>query len=368
MKILLAVYHDIHTEARTQELLDCSSKMGETIFISYSKIDKYKNVKSIVTGRGKKRYFPFVFKVIKYIKKVNPDIVILHDNYTAIILWWMKVFRKRNFIIYDSSELYIDLKPKKFKHKIAMIMQYIENKYLKFANIVIAANEERARIMKRFFKLKNKPIVFDNIHKINENYDIVLCEKKYKKIFNNKFVILYGGGIGERRMTYELATAIGELKEDFYLIITGSSTKEEQKKFEAFIQMQGFNNIIYLGFVPREEFKYLLQNSKISVSAFDDKTLNNKYCASGKVYESLFENTPVLTTENPPFRNLCNTYKVGVCNNDFKKGILTIRNNYMFYKKNIRKFISSVDYESRVTKLSEKILEIYSDYNEKNTH
>ena len=87
---------------------------------------------------------------------------------------------------------------------IAHIMQVFENRNLKYADIVISANMERSKIMKEYFKLKSLPIVFDNIHKINDKYDIEECDKNTHNILTEVFYCLCWWSI---ETTYDLRTS-----------------------------------------------------------------------------------------------------------------------------------------------------------------
>lgn len=353
MKVMFIVYHDIRTNARSQEILECAKRLGDdTIFVSYSKPFNDSGCKCILTGKGKRDYFAFINDSIKAIKVENPNIVILHDNYTAAILRWVHKHRKNIYVIYDSSELYIDQKYKSLKMIIASHMKYFEKKYLRYANIVIAANVERANIMKDYFELNETPLVFDNMYRVHDNYDVLECNKKYGHLFSDDvFCIVYAGGIGKSRMTFELAEAVGNLGNNYRLVVVGQSTDAEKKQFYSLIKDRSLNNIFYLGFIPRNEWRYLLNRANISVSVFAQDTVNNIYCASGKLYESLFEGTPILTSENPPLKLICNEYKVGVSNINFEEGILELNKNYNYYCKNVQTYIGTLDIKERIDTL-----------------
>lgn len=356
MKIMFIAYHDILTEARTQEILKCAEGLGDAYFVSYSKPKNSEKCISLLTGNGIRGYRSFIKDSIKYIKEINPDVIILHDNYTSIILAWLIKFRKNTFIIYDSSELYIDLKPKKLKQRLAQIMQYIENKYLRYADVTIAANIERASIMEELQKLEKKPLVFDNIHKIEDSYDEIKCNEKYGEYFRKDvFTVLYAGGISENRKTYELADAVGKLGNRYSLIVIGAASNEEKNKFKKYLEERKYYNINYLGFIPREEFRFLLNKACVSVSAFAQDTLNNKFCASGKVYESIFEGTPILTTENPPLKRICKEYGVGISTSNFKDGIKSLQENYDIYCNNVVKYAKQINYEERIDILQKSL-------------
>lgn len=359
MKVMFIAYHDIRTEARSQEILECAKQLGdETVFVSYSEPFKNREVRNILTSNGERKYFVFIREAIKAIKMENPDIVILHDNYTAAILRWIHKHRKDIYVIYDSSELYIDGKLKTFKGLVARHMRYFEKKYLKYADIVIAANIERAQIMKEYFKLNEIPIIFDNIHKIDDEYDISECNAKYGYLFNDDaFYIVYAGGISKRRMTFELVEAVGNLGDNFRLLILGRANTQDKEELDLMLNKNKFYNISYLGFVPRNEWRYILSKSHISVSAFAQDTVNNINCASGKLYESLFEGKPILTSTNPPLKRICNDYKVGVSNDNFLEGILELEKNYDNYCENVESYVNTLDYEGRISVLVEMLKE-----------
>lgn len=350
MKVMFIVYHDIRTEARSQEILESAKKLGETVLVSYSTPINDSDCKCIQTGKGKRNYFSFIKDSIMAIKNEEPNIIILHDNYTALILRWIHKNRKHIYVIYDSSELYIDkVKYKSIKEIVASHMKYFEKKYLRYANIVIAANIERASIMKNYFKLKESPLVFDNVHIIEDEYDVIECNKKYKDIFaDNAFYIVYAGGIGKGRLTFDLAESVGSLGLNYRLLIVGQTTESEKKQFYSMINEEKYKNIFYFGFVPRNEWRYLLSKAHVSVSAFAQDTVNNTYCASGKLYESLFEGKPILTSENPPLKRICDEHGVGVSTSNFTNGILELKNNYDYYSQNVQTYIKTVDMKGRI--------------------
>lgn len=354
MRIMFIVYHDLKTEARSQEILECAQKIGQTILVSYSRPSNDAKFKFIVTGNGKRKYFQFIFTSIKSIVKENPDVIILHDNYTSIIIPFLLIFKKNTKLIYDSSELYIEKRLIKSVKLIgAAVLKLFEKKYMKFADIVIAANVERAEIMKSYFGLSELPVIFDNIHKIEDDYNLELCEEKFGNLFlEDKFNIIYAGGVSRQRLTFELAEAVGTLGNEYSLVVVGSASRIDREEFSRMLCKSGIKNVTYIGFIQRDELRYMLKKASISVSIFAQDTFNNVYCASGKLFESLFEGTPVLTSENPPLKRVCNDYGIGISTNDFKQGIIHLRSNYDYYHQNVKYYIGTIDVKERIEKLA----------------
>lgn len=356
-KILFGVYDKFSHDQRAIETIMALSMIGDLTVVSYDKIDSMDNVNFVVSGGGKKNYLSFKKCLRKEYKKLNPDFVFLHDNYTAFFINWVKKRNPNSVIFYDSSELYYDQKRSGIIGLKSNILNLQEFKYINRCDIIFAANIERAMIMKDYFHLSKVPIVWDNIHKIDDNIDHVLCDKKFDHIFvDNKKVIFYCGGIHENRGTFDLIKAVEELGSNYMLIVAGTASENDIDKFNKLFNKSKTKNYSYVGFLTRSELRYLLRKSFISVSIFDFSCVNHIFCASGKVYESLFEGVPVLTSINPPFKRLCDDYGVGVSCLNYVDGIKNIEKNYEKYKKNIKKYIENIDYENRVSRLK-KIIE-----------
>lgn len=356
-KIVFVAYHDYKTEARTQDILKCAMNLGETVFVSFSKADC--GCQSVQTGEGKRDYFKFIKGAKQTILQEKPDVVILHDDFCMPLLLWIKRKWKDLFVVYDSSELYIDYKPKWHMPKtiFAWCFVQLERRYLNKADMVIAANEERSKMMQKEYALKEMPYVFENIHRIDDPIDTATCDSRYGQYFKNPkdFVIIYAGGIAEDRKTYELVKAVGKLESKFKLIVAGVAQPQEQIKFKRLAKQIGEDRINYIGFVDRATLKYLFQKGKASVSAFKKDCINNTYCASGKVFESLFEGTPIIATENPPLKRLCEVEKIGVANDDFEKAILELEHHYAEYVEYVKTFCECIDYEERIRSLALQI-------------
>ena len=98
--------------------------------------------------------------------------------------------------------------------------------------------------------------------------------------------------------------------------------------------------------------------SQASVVLFDKNSINTKFCASGKCYESLFVKTPILASENPPLKRLCEQEGIGVSNDNFYEGIKTLENNYDYYVKNVENYLLKLDYDNRLKVLEKQILSV----------
>ena len=355
--ILFAIYDKFSHDQRALETIKSLSNIGEVTVVSYDKVDNWDKIKFIVSDNGKRNYLQFKKSLKKTYKKLKPDIVFLHDNYAAFFINWLRKKKENVIIGYDSSELYYDKYDISIRGLKSLILNIQEKKYISQTDFVFAANLERAKIMKDVFHLKKCPIVWDNVHRIDDNINKKECDKKFGNIVSNsQNIIFYCGGIHHNRGTFELIEAVKELGNKYKLVIAGTASKEELKEYKKVLNGSSIKNFTYIGFVSRSELKYFLKKSKISVSIFDLSCINHIFCASGKIYESIFEGVPILTSTNPPFTRLCNEYGIGVSTDDYISGIKKIMNNYDEYVNNTKKLIKMLDYDNRIDKLTNLIL------------
>ncbi|MBE6911287.1 MAG: glycosyltransferase family 4 protein [Ruminococcaceae bacterium] len=361
-KIVFGVYHDINSEARSKEMLECLCKIGKVDFVSYVKPEGFDGVTShIINKKSPLALFAFLREMKKTILKVSPDIVVLHDNTCSALIPFVKKHAPNAKLFYDSSELYI--KDSTFKKRISLdngllivikvfltsFRSRYEKKYLKDADVVFAANIERAEIMKDFFELKCTPIVFDNMHRIDDVYDSQACDNKFKVFSENGFNILFAGGIGTERKTFDYIKSFKTLGKGYNLIIAGAASNKALQQYDELVA--DCDNIHYIGFITRAELKYCMHKSQASVVIFDQDSYNTKYCASGKCFESLFEGVPILASENPPLKRICEENGVGVSCDSYAEAIKKLEENYSIYRKNVTKYIKELNYEGRLVRL-----------------
>ena len=373
MKILLALYHDCNKEERSMELINCCKRLGHLHLVSYvapTDCDNEKITCHLVDKSSPIALLHFINLIKKIAKAEKPDIIFLHDSDCSVVIPYIKKILPQSKLVYDSSEFDKPMKNRKKKKRnngfwIALkgvLTQFrvrSERVYVKYSDLVFAANEERASMMVEYMDLKSKPLVFDNMHKIKDDYDKESCNEKYGNYLKpNKFKVLFAGGIDEERLTFDYVKSFVTLPNKYELIIVGSASPAALMKFKEMIVNNGVENRIhYLGFVTRQELKYLIDNTDASVVVFDKDSYNTLYCASGKFYESLFQGKPILASENPPLKRLCEMYGIGVSNDDYAQGVIELYNNYEYYKSNVCEYVEKLDYDNRIENLANQVME-----------
>ena len=360
MKVVFPIYHEMQFQSRPQECIAALKLMGvdDIVMVTIAPWTLCPEGVRVVLAKydDALRYLHFYNKAIETIKTEKPDMVLLHDDFTAPVLRWLIKHHYKGKILFDESELYIDEKKKikSLKDIGFRFLPYCEEKYLKKVDALMAANKERAEIMVKIYDLPKMPIILENMRRLMVEPNVAACEEKYGALFRkDALTVLYGGGVKANRRTIELAEAVNDLGKPFDLIITGVGDDSEIEKLKAI--MAKTDNIHYVGKAPRAEWKYLITKSDICVSIYSQDTPNNKYCASGRFYEGILEGVPVLATTNPPLLHACEEYGFGVATEDLKAGLIQLRDSYFVYKEKAERFAAECRYEERIPRLAQQL-------------
>ncbi|MGL5962902.1 MAG: glycosyltransferase family 4 protein, partial [Fusobacteriaceae bacterium] len=250
--------------------------------------------------------------VIKYFKKKynTKSYLILRDIFpqNAVDLGIIKnkilfqFFRKKESVLYKESD-YIG----------CMSEGNIE--YIKKHNPEVKL--EKLHILKNWGKIKPKI----NIQK-NE------IRKKYG--FNeNDFILVFGGNMGKPQGLEFLLKAASQYKDkkDIKFLLVGKGN--EKKKLESIKEKENLSNIIFLEFIPREEYELLTGACDVGiVSLHSDFTIPNipsktvDYCKLG---------LPILACTDK------NTDYPHILENEARCGLASIYGDLESYKINIDK-------------------------------
>lgn len=358
MNILFISYGIKEYDGRLMELIKVSNNIGKTEMITCT-VEKTNKHKNSIVIENKQKYLSFKLYIKFLIKCVytaismkNIDILFVDNYFATIPAHIIRIIIKPRLIIQDVRELYFIEDIKSFALKIFCKQ---ESKLIKLSDIVICANEQRAEIMKERYKLKIKPLVFENIRVLSGNFDQTDMDIKYKSHFKYKYNLVCTGGFSILRRTDKLVLAMKELSNDYGLYIVGTGSIEDRRKLDDIIANYNLKNVHFLERVPMNELRYIVQMCHIGIVNYHQEDLNNKYCASGKVYEYIAEGLPIVTTENIPLLNFCNKTKTGESDNDFYKAILKVANNYEYYKHNVQIFLNDFSVTNNINEIVNKI-------------
>ncbi len=335
MNIALISYGEYDYDGRLRELYNNFSKIGTVNMLSRGNrecSEKHRVFRS-------NNYVKFILEAIRFVKKIeNLDIVVLDNRRAALIGLFLK---NKNIIMQDCRELY-DIN--EIKHFVGKVGCIIEKKMIEKSDIIICANKERAEKMEELFDLKRKPIIFENLRKLkysSEDKEETLKEKYANLIKKEEIRIISSSGCSIDRTNDILVNNLKYIDKQYKirLILVGENSGKDYEIIKKLLDDKEIENVTILGKIGQDDLKYLISNSHIGVVNYSNVGLNNRLCASGKLYEFMYEGIPVITTTNVPLKSICENYKIGVSDDLYYEGINDILCNYDYYKNNVLNFI-----------------------------
>ena len=153
----------------------------------------------------------------------RPCFVVAEDFYTTFPAWLAALFTGAK-LIYDAHELMIP-EPGRRQGWRYRIWYPLEKLAVRRAALVIAANEERARVMQRHYRLPQTPVVMQNLPPEREGtVDKAAILKRYPQLGRSspeERLLLYQGNFHLARGLDRFIQALAYLPPHYRLIIAG---------------------------------------------------------------------------------------------------------------------------------------------------
>lgn len=355
MKILLISYDNYKYDGRLRELIKVAKELGEVTYITRaSDGEKPQEAAHILyQDRG---YSHFILFVCRQVQKVGRQDLIFIDNRKGILPGYIAgKLSAADYVVQDCRELYSMKSAAGIAGKIGCL---VEKLFTRHSDVVIAANAYRARLMVKMFGLKKEPFSYENIRRL----EYTSTEKRQQvetecRVFfeEEKFRIISTSGCDMTRTTGKMLEAMKGLGEAYELMLIGESDEEDELIVRETIRSLGLTNVKIFPRMDQDHLKYFIENSQLGMVTYHQRNLNNKYCASGKIYEFLFEGKPVVTSTNPPLKEFCERYKVGQASEDYEQAVRTVAGNYEKWKSRVERYISRADVEGNNHRLAQQI-------------
>lgn len=267
------------------------------------------------------RFLKLIIMTTREIKEA--DLIFIDNRKAAALFYCINLFvRTDKPIIQDMRELYTTFESYSFYSKVGTIFEHLQAKK---SNLVIVCNNYRKRLLEVLLPIK-KIIVFENKRALSRNTLSKPYDSQYtdfvdgnKIDFSNKKInFISTGGINFKRGTGEIIDAVKK-RNEVRLILVGKTSNSDFQEFKK--KAANCKNIHYLGEIPYSSLAELLLIMDVGIVNYAADNLNNRYCASGKIYEYLSIGIPILATSNKPLLETIKKYECGISCYDFNRGI-----------------------------------------------
>lgn len=322
-------------------------------------ISKEKNIITLVNSNSIFnnlifKHLALFFTSLVYILKNKPDVVV-SLNYFTIYIVLTKFFLSKSIYIYDAYELLItdsnSIKRDKFWFR-------IEKMFIKGYDIVIAANEERASLMKdyygkyffkRLLEIRNIPQFSQGLI---ESVEVIIGDWNSKILKSDK-VVLYQGDVTEDRNLGKFIASLYSLPVNYKILIVGDGAALPNLKTR-FKDLEDQNRLVFTGRVENNKLFHFTGLGKVGIVSYPYTGLNNIYCSPNKIYEYTQFGLALLCTQQPPLENVIDKYGIGKCiskddsSEMVAKKIEEIFNSLETYQQNIQTFAKENTWEKEV--------------------
>lgn len=323
-RILVILYGNLEFDGRVQRIAEIAKEFGSVTVIDVVPVaSDEKEVSDIarlsVRVRPEwgqlRRHYEFNRQVISFVRKERPDLVFAEDYYTPFAGFLSKIFGDSLFV-YDAHELIIPERSLLGLSFREAVWYLLEKFAIKYADLVLAANPERAKLMHEHYGLPVVPSYMRNIPKrslvspldeeaVLEQYPFLL------KRDESSMVVLYQGDVSLKRGIGRFIDAMAFMSHNSMFVIAGDGPDRSmiEDRYSDLIE-QG--RLKMLGRVPQDLLPSVTKFADVGVVTYPLQGLNNLYCAPNKIFEYLNANVPVVTTNQLPLRNILGAYRVGL--------------------------------------------------------
>lgn len=262
-------------------------------------------------------------------------ILILNRKSALIFLLYYPLFcllsrTDRLHVIYDMWEFYTLKEQKKLTSRLGTIVEIFT---LRRVNQVVVCNDYRKKLVQRYYGVKTVHTI-ENVRALSPvKTSKISLKRQYLGDINWSAVnFVITNGFSRERGDIHLVDSFAKL-DNCSLTFIGNPTAADQIFLAELLSKKKINNVNTVSAIPYADLAGVVGLFDFGVVNYSFKNLNNKYCASGKVYEFMFLDLPVLTSKNPSLKKLIDRYRCGESSDEFDVGIMRLINNHAQYKK-----------------------------------
>ena len=243
--------------------------------------------------------------------RCRPDLVVAVDLDTLAPAWLIAKLRGAR-LLYYALELYTD-RP---YVSLRWMWNRLERLLIGTADLVIACEPNRGRILQERYRLETRPLTILNVAPRREipKRSTRIAEYLGERGIEFNHAAIYHGWIKPSRGSESLAEAAAHLDPGVVLFLIGPIETGYRTRLQERIGESGVDDrIVIHPMVPPEELDGFIRSADLSVVLLLNDCLNNYYCAPSKLYESLAYGLPVVTSDFPGLKDVVEGQDVGLC-------------------------------------------------------
>lgn len=320
MTNLMLLFGDIDYDGRAKRMLSVSRTLDSSIVVDASEKEAlFPNKKHIrVSFHAKQgtisRHIAFFVNSVLAAIKCRPSVVFA-ENYHAALPGLVAARIVGARLVYDAYELILP-EPGKRQGFRDRFWYYLERLAVRFSNLTVAANEDRAAAMKAHYGL-SVPITFmQNIPSLpsidaDKHLEVSKSFPEIAKKAIDEISIIYQGDMSLSRGLDRFIAAFAHLPKNYRLILVGDGPDLNRLRELASAIDEG-DRIKFLGRVPHSTLPSITEVADIGIVTYPFSGQNNILCAPNKIFEYVHAGLKVISSDQPPLRRIVRECNLGL--------------------------------------------------------
>ena len=318
-RLLMCVYNPIDYDGRVQRSAQQLSADFDVTVLAVEAGGAYRNpafrIETAALPAGGSKYVAhlrFARAIWRAAVRLRPAVVYAHDYFMAAPCW-VAARRTGATFVYDAHELVIPAPGERLPRR-ETVWYRLERAVVHRADLVIAANTERAGLMRDHYALREVPAVIRNI---TAPAPAVLDDDAVRAAYPalvrrapGEVLVVYQGDMSLSRGIGVFLDAARRLPANVRLVLVGGGP-DQAVIAERLRDRALAGRVSQVGRVPRDHLYDILRLCDVGLIAYDVRGLNNIYCAPNKLYEYAQAGLPMVTTAQPPLRAALERYGIG---------------------------------------------------------
>jgi len=243
----------------------------------------------------------------------------------------------------------------------------LERWVIQRADLVIAANEERAHLMAKHYNLSQNPVVMRNIPAFSKpaisKEDVLRRFPMLSRNRPDEVLVLYQGDVSLSRGIDRFLQAFSYLGPEYRMVIVGGGQDLERLR-EIGQPLESEGRLVTLDRVEHQILPSITAVADVGIVTYPFQGLNNIYCAPNKIFEYAQAGLPIVATDQPPLRRLVENYGIGklVGEHDSTENIAyairDVAENKNEYVKNLGRLLEDYRFEEEAERVKVAITNI----------
>lgn len=309
--ILGLLADDLVFDSRAKRAFSALSDQSNLMVLCYdrnpdSAISWNYKVEKVSASGALSRFLKLTIGGIARAWRQRPDLIYAEGLLPLVSGAFAKAFSGAK-LVYDARELY--LLDDKGESTYGPVHRLLEGLFIRFADLVLSPNEERAQFMAQFYKkyslnfqvLKNIPPVIQA-----PNLSATNSWRTRLKLGPDDKLVVYQGAIGVTRGLDKILGAIPHTPQQIHYLFV--IPENDLAGFNESLPDAIKNRVHTSPFLGLETLRGLLAEADAGIVVYNLKGLNNKFCAPNKLYEYSQMQLPMLTSPQPLFQKVQQKY------------------------------------------------------------